>query len=401
MEDIKKYILSLNHDFFNEFIEIRRHLHQYPELSFQEYKTSDFIKKFLNTLQIDFKTNTDTGIVGYIKGEKKSFSDNLILLRADIDALPIQEKNNIPYKSTIDGLMHACGHDVHTASLLGAIKVIHNLKSSFSGVVKFVFQPGEEVLPGGAKLMIDNGLLNDHPKYAIAQHVFPELEVGKIGFKSGQYMASCDEVYIDIIGKGGHGAMPHLNVDPVVIGAQIISSLQSIISRNNNPIQPSVLSFGRVFADGATNVIPDKMIIEGTFRTLDETWRYKAHQLIENAVNSIAEGYGAKAVVKIIKGYPSVINDPYLTNSLKEFAIELLGEDNVVDLPLRMTGEDFGYISQLTPSCFYRLGVRNESKGIVNGVHSPYFNIDENAIKISIQTFSWLALSTLKSENIK
>jgi amidohydrolase len=399
MTIIKNYILSLNSDFFDEFVEVRNHLHKHPELSFQEYHTSDFIKKYLSDLGLNFSMNTKTGIVGYIEG-KKSFSENIVLLRADIDALPIYEKNDVPYKSLVDGVMHACGHDVHTASLLGVLKIINNLKNEFSGKIKFVFQPGEEKLPGGAKLMIDNGLLNDYPKYAIAQHVFPELEVGKIGFKRGQYMASCDEVYIDVIGKGGHGAMPHLNIDPVVIGAQIISSLQSIISRYNNPIQPSVLSFGRVFADGATNVIPDKMTIEGTFRTLDETWRYKAHQLIENAVNSIAEGYGAKAIVKIIKGYPSVVNDSILTTSLKDFAIELLGEDNVVDLPIRMTGEDFGYISQLTPSCFYRLGVRNEDKGIVNGVHSPHFDIDEKAIQISIQTLSWFALSVLNSKKL-
>ncbi len=394
MDAIKKYLLSLNDDFFNEFIEIRSHFHKYPELSFKEFKTSKFIQDFLDSLNIKYEINTITGIIGSITGEKVA-SKQSVLVRADIDALPIEEKNIKPYSSKNKGVMHACGHDVHAASLMGCLKVLNKIKHLFSGTIHFVFQPGEEVLPGGAKLMIDNGLLNTNPKYAIAQHVFPELPSGKVGFKAGQYMASCDEIYITVNGKGGHGAMPHQNIDPVIIGANILTSLQSIISRNNNPIQPSVLSFGKVIAEGATNVIPDKMFIEGTFRTLDENWRSNAHNLIEHTAKNIAKSFGAEADVNIVKGYPSVYNNITYTSYLKFKAIELLGKDNVVDLPLRMTGEDFGYISQKIDSCFYRLGVRNESKGIIHGVHSPFFDIDEKAMITSVKLLSWLTISSL------
>ena len=384
--------------FFIQFIEIRNHFHQYPELSFKEFKTSEFIQIFLNDLNIKYEINTETGIIGSITGEK-SFSNSSVLLRADIDALPILEKNDKPYTSKNKGVMHACGHDVHAASLMGALQILSQIKHLFSGTIEFVFQPGEEVLPGGAKLMIDNGLLKNTPDFAIAQHVFPELEAGKVGFKAGQYMASCDEVYITINGKGGHGAMPHKNIDPVIIGATILTSLQTIISRNNNPIQPSVLSFGKVLANGATNVIPDQMFIEGTFRTLDENWRVKAHQLIKNTSMQIAESFGANADVNIIKGYPSVFNNESYTAYLKANAIDLLGEENVVDLPIRMTGEDFGYITQKIDSCFYRLGVANFDKGITYGVHSPYFDIDEKAMKTSIQLLTWLSIASLNKTN--
>ena len=371
---------------------IRTHIHQNPELSFEEFETCKFISDRLTSWGIEHTAGVaGTGVVGVIKGAKE---EKVIALRADIDALPILEDNDGAHCSKVDGVMHACGHDFHTASLLGAIRIIHQFKDQLQGSVKFLFQPGEEKLPGGASLMIKEGVLkNPNVDLMFGQHVFPELEAGKVGYRPGMYMASCDEIYVEITGKGGHGAMPHHAVDTVLVACQVVTALQNIVSRKCDPTVPCVLSFGKIVADGATNVIPNKVVLEGTFRTLNEVWRKEAHVLIKDQIEALCEAFGATADVDIAIGYPYLENNEYLTLQAKQTAIEYLGVDNVIDLPIRMTGEDFAFYSHAVPSCFYRVGVRNEAKGIVHGVHHPKFDIEPTAIEIGI---GLLAYQTIK-----
>ncbi len=376
-------------------VDIRHHLHANPELSFQEFETSKYVKIALENIgisKIEHKANT--GLVALIEGKNPSVKT--IALRADMDALPIKELNNVAYKSKNEGVMHACGHDVHTSCLLGAAQILFSLRNEFEGTIKLIFQPGEEKLPGGASMMINEGVLkNPDAKAIIGQHVMPLIPVGKVGFKSGLYMASTDELYVKVIGKGGHGAMPQLNIDPVVIAAQIIISLQQIVSRMSSPIIPSVLSFGKVIANGATNVIPNEVIMEGTFRTLDEKWRLEAHDKMVKMATMIAESMGGKCEFEVRKGYPFLHNDETLTAKAKQHAIEFLGSENVVDLDIWMAAEDFAYYSQIIPACFYRLGTRNEEKGIVSSVHTPTFDIDENALEIGSGLMAYLAIREL------
>jgi amidohydrolase len=381
----------------SKFIEMRHHLHANPELSFEEFETSKFVKNHLLKIGItDIEHVANTGLVALIKG--KNPEKKVIALRADLDALPILEQNDVIYKSNNLGVMHACGHDVHTTCLLGAAEILFNLKESFEGTIKLIFQPGEEKLPGGASLMIaENVLENPTPEAIFGQHVMPLIPVGKVGFKCGLYMASSDEIFIKVIGKGGHGAMPHLNIDPIVIAAQIIISLQQIVSRMASPIIPSVLSFGKINANGATNVIPNEVLIEGTFRTLDEKWRFDAHEKMIKMASLIAEGMGGKCEFEVRKGYPFLRNDEDLTSSAKQGAIEYLGSENVVDLDTWMAAEDFAYYSQIIPACFYRLGTRNEKKGIVSSVHTPTFDIDEDALSIGVGLMAYLAVKKLSN----
>ncbi|MFN5026254.1 MAG: M20 family metallopeptidase [Bacteroidota bacterium] len=370
----------------------RRHIHAHPELSFQEVNTQAYVIEQLKKAGItQIEPIANTGVLAIIKGNNPD--SRIIALRGDMDALPITELNEVDYKSVNSGVMHACGHDVHTSCLLGAAKILHDLKHEWEGTIKLLFQPGEEKLPGGASLMIADGALkNPVPQCIYGQHVMPLLPVGTVGFRSGLYMASTDELYVKIIGKGGHGAMPHLNIDPVSIAAQIIVALQQIVSRKANPIIPSVLSFGKVIAEGATNVIPNEVYMEGTFRTLNEEWRTQAHQALVNTATSIAEGMGARCEFEIRKGYPFLKNDVQLTAHAKEAAIEYLGKDNVVDLDMWMAAEDFAYYSQEMPACFYRLGTRNEAKGITSSVHTPTFDIDEDALCIGAGLMAWIAV---------
>lgn len=383
---IKTRIQSISKAILDEIIAIRQHIHQHPELSFHEFETSNYIESILKKWNINFESGVaGTGIIGVIRPNKDVAK--CIALRADLDALPIQEENDVDYKSKNKGVMHACGHDVHTAMLLGALKIINENKNELNCMVKFIFQPGEEKLPGGASLMINEGVLKN-PKVdeIYALHVFPELEVGKIGLKPGMYMASCDEIYMTITGKGGHGAMPHQNIDPILTSAHIITSLQQIVSRNCSPIIPSVLSFGKIEGLGATNIIPNEVKLEGTFRTMNEEWREKAHHLIKKQATFIAQGLGATVDVNIIKGYPFLENDIPLTNASKTKLKSHFGQENLIDLPIRMTGEDFAFFAQKIPATFIRVGVRNENKGIIYPVHHSKFNIDENAIKIGMET---------------
>ncbi len=372
----------------------RRHLHAHPELSFEEYKTSAFVAQQLTLMGIPFTKMANTGLVGLIVGEKQS--SKVIALRADMDGLPITEANNVDYKSKTEGLMHACGHDVHTASLLGTAKILNDLKADFGGTIKLIFQPAEERLPGGASLMIAEGVLeNPKPQAVLGQHVMPLIDAGKIGIRSGKYMASTDEIYVTIKGKGGHGAQPQQNIDPVLIMAHLITALQQIISRNADPRSPSVLSFGKVIANGATNVIPNEVYLEGTFRTLNEAWRADAHQKMVKMATGVVEGMGATVNFNIVKGYPFLVNEPKLTANVKQYAIDYLGEPNVLDLDIWMAAEDFAYYSQAANACFYRLGTRNEARGITSSVHTPTFDIDEDALNLSTGLMAYFAVKEL------
>lgn len=394
---LKDKIKELASKYASDIVLDRRHLHSNPELSFEEYNTSKYVAGKLKDFNIEVAEGiATTGIVGIIKG--KNPEKKTIALRADMDALPILEANNVPYKSKNEGVMHACGHDVHTSSLLGTARILQQLKSEFEGTVKLIFQPGEEKIPGGASLMIkENVLENPKPKNILGQHVMPSIPVGKVGFREGMYMASADEIYITVKGKGGHAAMPDKNIDPILIASHIIIALQQIISRNCDPKIPSVLSFGKFIANGATNVIPNEVKIEGTFRTLNEVWRKEAHQKMKKMAECIAEGMGGECEFIILNGYPYLQNAPELTAKMKNSAVDYLGADNVIDLDLWMAAEDFAYYSQVIDACFYRLGVRNEAKGITSGVHTPTFDIDESALEIGAGLMAWLAVTELSS----
>ena len=374
--------------------ELRHQIHSNPELSFEEFETSALIKKELDRMGIPWQAMAGTGVCALIEGRNPS--SKVVGLRADMDALPIQEVEGRPYGSRNPGKMHACGHDVHTTCLLGTAELLNNLRDQFNGTVKLVFQPGEERIPGGASLMIKDGVL-DNPKVdvMIGQHVMPQMPVGLYGFREGLYMASADEIYLTLHGKGGHGAAPHLCIDPVAAAAQILVSLQQVVSRGANPIIPSVLSFGKVIANGATNVIPETVYIEGTFRTLDEAWRAEAHEKITRITEGVAASFGVRAELEIRKGYPFLRNDPALTVRCRSAAAAFAGETKIEELSIWMAAEDFAYYSHNVPSCFYRLGVRNEARGIVHGVHHPGFDIDEDALPLGVGMMSWLALHEL------
>lgn len=391
---LKNRIQELAASVLESTIQNRRHLHAQPELSFQEHKTVAFVAAKLDELGIAYKPMANTGLVALITGDKPS--DHVVALRADMDALPIQEANEVAYKSTNEGVMHACGHDAHTASLLGTAAILQKLKAEFGGTIKLIFQPAEELLPGGANQMIKEGVLeNPKPHAVLGQHVMPFIETGKVGFRSGKYMASTDELYVTVKGKGGHAAQPQQNIDPVMITAQILVSLQQIVSRTANPNIPSVLSFGKVIANGATNVIPNEVKLEGTFRTMDEAWRAEAHIRMKKMAEGIAESMGGSCEFEIRKGYPFLVNEEKLTAQAKQYAQDYLGKENVLDLDIWMAAEDFAYYSQVADACFYRLGTRNEAKGITSSVHTPTFDIDENAFAISTGLMAYIALKRL------
>ncbi len=396
MNSIEK-VKQLARQFHPDIVSCRRHLHMYPELSFKETETQKFVEQKLKEFGItDFKRMANTGVVALIEG--KNPQKKVVALRADMDALPIQETNKTDYVSKHAGVMHACGHDVHTSSLLGVARILNQLKDNFEGSVKFIFQPGEEKLPGGASLMIKEGVLqNPVPQAVIGQHVMPQIKAGKIGFRKGLYMASTDEIYVRVKGKGGHGAMPHLTIDPVMITAQMLVALQQIVSRNAKPSLPSVLSFGKVIANGATNVIPDEVYLEGTFRTLNEEWRDEAHRRMKKMAEGIAESMGGSCEFNIVRGYPFLINDEVLTDRARRFAEEFVGKENVEDLEIWMAAEDFAFYSQEASACFYRLGVKNEERGIVSSVHTSTFDIDESALETGMGLMAWMTLRELES----
>ncbi len=378
-----------------ELQDIRRHLHMHPELSMQEKETSAFIQAKLAGYGIPFTTGMAVhGVVGMIEGRNPG--KQVIALRADMDALPITEKNQVDYCSKNPGVMHACGHDVHMTCLLGAARILNDLKDHFEGSIKLIFQPSEEKFPGGASMMIKAGVLkNPAPQKMFGQHVLPTLEAGKVGMKPGKYMASTDEIYLTVKGKGGHGATPELNVDPVLIAAHILVALQQIVSRTAPPQLPAVLSFGRFIAEGRTNIIPNEVKLDGTLRTFDEAWRSEAHLRIERMAASIAGSMGGSCEVFIDKGYPFLVNDDQVTAEARQAAVEYLGAENVADLDLRMTAEDFAYYSQQVPSCFYRLGTRNEERNIVHNLHTDRFDVDEKALEVGAGLMAWMAVNSL------
>jgi amidohydrolase len=380
---LQQKIKDLARQYAPEFIGVRRHLHAHPELSYQEFETSKFVQQKLSGYNIPFEIKATTGVIGLIKG--KNPDSRIVALRADMDALPIEEQNDVPYKSTKKGLMHACGHDVHTTCLLGASKILSETKGEWEGTVKLIFQPGEEKNPGGASLLIKEGVLeNPKPGGIFALHVNPQLEVGQLSFRSGKVMASADEIYITIKSKGGHAAAPQLTADTILIASHLVVALQQVISRNNNPLQPSVLSITSFQGGYTTNVIPSEVKLMGTFRAMDEGWRFKAHDIIRKLSTELVHSMGAEIDVHIDVGYPSVYNNEQLNDEAKKIAGQYMGIDKVEETEIRMGAEDFGYYSQQIPGCFFRLGTGNKTKGITSGVHTPLFNIDEDAIETGI-----------------
>lgn len=391
---LQEKIKTLARAYHKNFVEVRHHLHAHPELSYKEFETSKFVQQKLAEFGIPFSVIATTGVVGLIEGNNPE--SRVVALRADMDALPIKEENDVSYKSLHEGVMHACGHDVHTTCLLGAAKILNELKHEWKGTVKLIFQPGEEKNPGGASIMIKEGILeNPVPQGIVALHVNPALETGKLSFRSGKVMASADELYITIKGNGGHAAAPHLTTDVILIASHLIVSLQQIISRNNNPTSPSVLSICSFQGGNTTNVIPAEVKLMGTFRAMDETWRAKAHELIRKQTLELTTAMGAQAEIHIDVGYPTVDCDEKLTLAAKEISSNFIGSQNVSETELRLGAEDFGYYTQKIPGCFFRLGVRNESNGIIHNVHTSRFNIDETAIETGMGIMAYLG-STLK-----
>ncbi|MFN5479312.1 MAG: M20 family metallopeptidase [Chitinophagaceae bacterium] len=386
VETIKKLAAS----YFEAYRSIRRHLHAHPELSFKEYETAAYVREHLSALGIEHSTIGETGVVAMLQGKPSS---RVVALRADMDALPIQEENKVEYASLHPGVMHACGHDVHTSCLLGAARILNELRHEWEGTLKLIFQPGEEKNPGGASILMREGVLeNPKPERIYALHVHPQLEVGKLGFVAGKVMASADELYITVKGKGGHAAKPNLTADTILTASQMVVALQQVVSRNNNPFSPSVLSICAVNGGFTTNVIPSEVKLMGTFRAMDEKWRFEAHDRIKKIVQDVASAHGAEATLEISVGYPAVINDQQLVDGARILACELIGSEKTVEAELSMGAEDFGYYTQAIPGCFFRLGTGNVSRGITSGVHTPTFDVDEEAMKTGIAMMAYLGM---------
>lgn len=379
-------------------IGMRRHLHQHPELSFREYETAAFVASELDKLGIAYQKGIcDTGVVALIPGRNPD--KHCIALRADMDALPIQEDNETTYSSRNDGIMHACGHDVHTTCLLGAAAILQEYKDRFEGTIKLIFQPGEEKNPGGASLLIKAGVLdNPAPDAIYGLHVYPQLPAGTAGFRGGQYMASADEIYITIKGKGGHAALPQQTVDPIAVAAMVITGLQQVVSRKSNPLSPTVLTFGKIAGGHTTNVIPNTVELEGTLRTFDEDWRREALGYIRQITSQICAAYGAEALIDIPDGYPSLFNDPETTKQARAFATDFLGAAQVKDLELRMGAEDFAFYTQRIKGCFFRIGTSQNGERYTLPVHNSRFDIDEQALATGAGLMSYIALSALAAK---
>ena len=386
---MKEKILELSDLFFDEIVSIRRYMHMHPELSFQEFETSNYIKSILKSWDINFLDGyANTGILVNLEGKEPS--SRVMALRADFDALPILEENDVEYKSKNEGIMHACGHDAHTSSMLGALKILHKTKDHWRGTIKFIFQPAEERLPGGAKQMIEEGVLeNPNVQHVIAQHVLPELEVGKVGFRCGTYMASTDELYVTISGKGGHAAIPSSYNNPIIASSELVLDLNQFF----NDKADAIFAIGYIDGTGSTNIIPNEVNLMGTFRALDESFRLESHDHMNRIVDQVAKKYNIKIDLNIKKGYPALNNDIQFTLNQINKAKEFLGEKNVIDLPIRMTAEDFSYFANAVPSCFYRLGTGNKDKGLIHGLHTSKFNIDEDSLKIGMGLMAFLAIS--------
>ncbi|MBX2822903.1 MAG: amidohydrolase [Rhodothermaceae bacterium] len=394
---MKNKTRALAEDIFPEVVQLRRTIHENPELAFEEYETAQLVQQTLSPLGLDIKTGVaKTGIVATLEG---ALPGPEVVLRADMDALPIHEANDLAFKSKNDGKMHACGHDVHTSSLLGTAKILSALKEDLRGTVRFLFQPSEERLPGGAKVMIEEGALSaqgerEQPEVIFGQHVQPDLHVGKIGVRNGMYMASADEIYITVHGKGGHAAAPHyLDNDTILTAAHIVVALQTIISRNCPPDVPGVLSIGKFIGDGATNVIPTEVRLEGTLRAMDESFRSKAHSLIQQTVEHTAKAFGARVDLDIKVGYPALFNHDMPTDFVRNTAQSYVGSENVVELDKWFASEDFAYYLRELPGSFYRIGVFSNQLSTQRALHTPHFDVDEDALKLSTGFMAFLAMS--------
>ena len=397
-ESLKALVGQHAAELHSEITEVRRHLHRHPELSCHEAATAEYICLQLDNAGIRYNRGiAGHGVVGFIEGTYPAA--DCIALRADMDALPILEINETVYKSQNPGVMHACGHDVHMACLIGAAKILQAMRHRFRGTVKLFFQPSEETYPGGAITMINEGVMeNPAPRLVIGQHVINTLDEGDIGMRPGPYMASTDEIFITVKGKGGHAATPSQVTDPILIASHIVVALQQIVSRNADPVTPTVLSFGRISGEGRTNIIPGEVKLEGTVRTYDETWRREIHRLVAKIASSVATGMGGDCDVRISHGYPFLDNDPALTSQLHALGKEFLGNEHVRLLEPRMTAEDFAYFAQRVPSCLFRLGIRNTAKGIDSNLHTPTFDVDESSLLTGMSVLAWFALSLLNKD---
>ncbi|MEN9699701.1 MAG: hypothetical protein RLZZ301_899 [Bacteroidota bacterium] len=371
----------------------RRHIHAHPEPSFQEFETMEYVARILTEHGVSHQKGVaETGIVAIIRADSHPQDMPCVALRADLDALPIDEQTNHEFKSTRAGYMHACGHDVHTSILLGVALVLQRHRNNLPKPIKLIFQPGEEQSPGGASLMMAAGVLsNPEVESLVALHVYPEFEVGEIGIKSGLYMASSDEIHVQIEGVGGHGALPERCINPIQMGLDWIQSCQALVKERCPQDVPQVLSFGRFEALGSTNVIPSSAQIKGTFRTMNEQWRAQVHQLLAEQATEISARYGAKLDLQIAKGYPFLQNDEVFTAHVKAVLSDTFGPEHIHELGLRMTAEDFAFYSQQKPVCFFRLGVGNQANGIVHAVHHPQFDVDERSLEVGMLAMASIA----------
>jgi amidohydrolase len=401
IDRIRSEVAALQH----RLVEWRRHLHRHPELSFQEHATAAFVDDVLRAEGIHTRTGvgrltaeaSGTGVIAVVKGEA-SPSDRCFAIRADLDALPIQEVGKPAYCSTVPGVMHACGHDAHTAMVLGAGIALHRLRKEWSGTVMLVFQPGEEKEPGGASLLVKEGVLSDpKPAGILGQHVTPELSSGLLGFRSGPFMAAADELYLTVTGRGGHAAVRHRLVDPILVAARLLPVLYDEAHAAVPPGEPMVISFGKFTGNGATNIVPQTVTLDGTLRTFDEGLRARLHVLLPQVCTRVAAEFGATAELRIVKGSPVVKNDPALTTRMREAAVALVGADRVVDMDIRMGAEDFAYYTHVMPGCFFRLGTGNAGKeGTQSGLHTAAFDIDEEAMLTGAAMMAWGALSEMQ-----
>lgn len=399
MAGIKEIILEKSAELKEEVISLRRHFHRNPELSFEETETSQFICNWFVKNGISFRKGiAGSGIIGTIKGNGNG--SKIIALRAEMDALPITERNKTEYSSLNSGKMHACGHDAHMAMLLGTTKLLDSIRNQFGGTVLLIFQPGEEKSPGGARLVIESGELNNpKPDIVITQHILPELETGKVGYKAGRYMASCDEIYITVTGKGGHAALPGLTTDQIYIASNLVIRLKNgmLAQQAKNKI-PTVLGIGRISGEGATNIIPENVFIAGTFRTFNEKWRTEGLTLIRFLSAETAKEFGVVIDVNIAEGYPVLFNDENLTSKAIEFSEVLLGKDKIETIDFRMSSDDFSFYSALAPSLYYRIGIRKKDTEMLK-LHTSDFDIDEDGLETGVANLSWLVYNFLVSES--
>ena len=386
--------------YYDEIIESRRYLHRHPELSQQEYGTMEYVAERLRSYGLEPRTGIGkTGVMATVEGRNPS--KYCVALRADYDALPIRECTGLPFSSEVDGVMHACGHDMHTASRLGCAKILTTIKDDVEGTVMLIFQPSEEMYPGGAYMMMQDGVFDTVvPNEIFAFHCLPEMDSGKIGMKKGKYMASTDELYLTVKGRGGHGGTPNLNIDPIVIASHIIVAMQQIVSRNADPMMPTILSFGKMVGEGRTNIIPDEVKIEGTIRTFSEEWRLDAHKRITSIAQGIAESMGGSCDVFIDFGYPYVVNDDQCTQNTFDNGVEYFGKDNVEWLEQRMTAEDFAFFAQKIPACYFRIGTHIKDTPITN-LHRPNLMIDEKSIEHAMGFMAYNAIKALKGTTKK